>query len=518
MKVTIMSIQLERQYNTPPTNGKRPLDFTGLEDALLDSDTIADLDSFLETATIPDIQAKFADGSLNSETLVAYYIQRIKTYDVDGYNSVLELNPDALKIARQRDAERTSEQGSMYGIPVLLKDNIGTGDKMHNTAGAKALEDSQSDRDAFIVKRLREAGAIILGKCNLSEWANFMSFDSSNGFTVLGGQTKNAYGKFDVGGSSSGSGSAASAGFATVTIGTETSGSLVSPASQNGACTLKPSLGLLSRDHIIPITEWQDTAGPITRSMTDLAHFLNVLAGVDENDKQTLKTASIADLDFTQYLDKDALKGKRIAITQHEPDPREGDIALLDQAAAVITSAGATVVRVPYLSVDFSLWTYFYAMNEGVNAYLSAIGDGRTLADLVAFNAEDEANHAPFGQGLLHLASITPLTPEMKKAHDRLHHSNSASASHAVRATLRDLNVSAIVDINNYSTYAYAVSGFPAVSVPAGYRESGEPVSITFFGDYLQDANLIALAYAYEQLTQIRKASKLILPSDRVES
>lgn len=510
-----MSSQLERQYNTPVSDSKRPLNFAGLDDSTLDKATISDLDTFLASATIPDIQAKFADGTLTSETLVAYYIQRIKTYDVDGYNSVLELNPDALKIAHQLDAERTSNQGSMYGIPVLLKDNIATGDKMHNTAGAKALENSQSDRDAFIVKQLREAGTIILGKCNLSEWANFMSFDSSNGYTTLGGQTKNAYGKFDVGGSSSGSGSAASAGFATVTIGTETTGSLISPASQNGAYTLKPSLGLLSRDRIIPITEWQDTAGPITRSMTDLAHFLNALAGVDENDAQTLKTASIAKTDFTQYLDKDALRGKRIAITQHENEPQAGDNALLDHAAEMMTSAGARVLRMPYIQVDFALWTYFYAMNEGVNAYLEAIGDGRTLADLVAFNAEDEKNRAPFGQGLLHLASITPLTPEMKKAHDRLHHSNSASASHGVKATLRDLNVSAIVDINNYSTYAYAVSGFPAVSVPVGYRESGEPVSITLFGDYLQDANLIALAYAYEQLTQVRKPPTLILPSDR---
>lgn len=510
-----MTTQLERQYNTPEYDGKRPLSFAGLEDATLDETTINELDSFLATATIPEIQARFADGSLNSETLVRYYVQRIKTYDVDGYNSVLELNPDALTIARDLDAQRSTGQSSMYGIPVLLKDNIGTGDKMHTTAGAKALEDSHSDRDAFIVQQLREAGAIILGKCNLSEWANFMSFDSSNGFTVLGGQTKNAYGKFDVGGSSSGSGAAASANFAPVTIGTETSGSLVSPASQNGCCTLKPSMGLLSRDRIIPITAWQDTAGPITRSMTDLAYFLNVLAGVDENDPQTQKTAAIANTDFTQHLDKDALRGKRIAITQHEEDPKDGDSDVLNHAAEVMRDAGATVVRMPYLNVEFSLWTYFYAMHEGVNDYLKAIGDDRTLPDLVAFNAADEKNRAPFGQGLLHLASITPLSTELKKAHDRLHHNNYASAAHAVKSTKRDYKVDAIVDVNNYSTYAYAVSGFPAVSVPTAYRKSGEPVSITFFGNYLQDAELIAMAYAYEQLTQVRKAPQLILPSER---
>lgn len=510
-----MSTQIERQYNTPDYTGKRPLLFTGLEDATLETDKITELDKFLAYATIPDIQARFSDGSLNSETLVKYYIQRIKAYDVDGYNSVLELNPDALIIARECDAKRRGKEGSFYGIPVLLKDNIGTGDKMHTTVGAKALEFSHCDRDAFIVQKMRSAGAIILGKCNLSEWANFMSFDSSNGFTVLGGQVKNAYGKFDVGGSSSGSGSASSTGFATVTVGTETAGSLISPASQNGCCTIKPSLGLISRDRIIPISADQDTAGTITRSMTDLAHFLNVMAGLDEQDAYTLRAASITETDFTQYLDKEGLKGKRIAITEHQEEPTPGDNAVLDKATEIMQSAGATVLRMPYLEIEFNFLTYFYGMNEGVNAYLETIGDGRTLSDIVAFNTEDEKNRAPFGQGLLHLSSITPLTPEMKKAYQRIHHTNAASASHGVRAILRDLQVDAIVDINNYSTIAYAVSGFPAVSVPAGYRESGEPVSITFFGDYLQDAPLIAMAYAYEQLNPARKAPQLILPSER---
>lgn len=514
-----MATQLERQSSNPSYDGKRPVSFAGLDDASLDAEQITELDRFLATATIPDIQARFADGTLDSETLVAYYIQRIKTYDVDGYNSILELNPDALDIARRCDAERnnTQAQGMMYGIPVLIKDNIGTGDKMHTTAGAKALEDSHCDRDAFIVQKMRQAGAIILGKCNLSEWANFMSFESASGFTVLGGQVRNAYGKYDVGGSSSGSGAAAGAGFATVTVGTETSGSLISPASQNGCCTIKPSLGLISRDRIIPITVDQDTAGPITRSMTDLAHFLNVLAGVDANDSYTQRTASIADIDFTEYLKADALQGKRIAITQHqaEQEPKAGDLATLDQAAEIMESLGATVVRMPYINIEFDLWTYFYAMNRGVNEYLEAIGDHRTLADLVAWNAEDEANRAPFGQGLLHLSAITPLNAEMEKAYQRLHHTNAASASHGIRSTLRQYNVDAIVDINNYSTYAYAVSGYPAVSVPAGYRESGEPVSITLFGDYLDDANLISYAYAYEQKHQARQAPQLILPSER---
>ncbi|MEO1287942.1 MAG: amidase family protein [Chloroflexota bacterium] len=512
-----MATQLERQYSNPQWDGKRLLAFTGLDDATLDDATIQSLDDFLAEATIPQIQARFADSTLTSETLVKYYVQRIKTYDVDGYQSVLELNPDALEIARLCDEQRDGSQGAMHGIPVLLKDNIGTGDKMHTTAGAKALEFSHCDRDAFLVQQIRKAGSIILGKCNLSEWANFMSFDSASGFTVLGGQVRNAYGKFDVGGSSSGSGAATGANFATVTVGTETSGSLISPASQNSSCTIKPSLGLISRDRIIPITADQDTAGPITRSMTDLAIFLNVLAGVDVNDDYTQRTASIAETDFTAYLDKTALQGKRILVTQRQPDhePKQGDNATLDHASAIFTGLGATVIRIPYLRVNFSLWTYFYGMHKGVNEYLEAIGDPRTLPDLVAWNDEDLTNRAPFGQGLLHLSAITPLTPELEKAYQRLHHSNAADASHAVRQALKTHDADAIVDINNYSTYAYAVSGYPAVSVPAGYRDDGEPVSITFFGDYLDDANLVSYAYAYEQAHPARKPPTLVLPSER---
>ncbi|MGJ3239418.1 MAG: amidase family protein [Anaerolineae bacterium] len=509
-----MLTQLERQYNTPTYHGQRPLDFVGLDTDPPDATQVAALDAFLASATIRDIQVRFAEGSLNSETLVRYYVQRIKTYDAGGYQSVLALNPDALQIARDCDANRQAHHGGMYGIPVLLKDNIATGDQMTTTAGAVALADSHADRDAFLVQRLRNAGAIILGKCNLSEWANFMSFDSSNGFSVLGGQVRNAYGHYDVGGSSSGSGASASAGFATVTIGTETSGSLVSPASQNGCCTLKPSLGLISRDRIIPIIERQDTAGPITRSMTDLAIFLNALAGVDDNDPQTRRTAHLSDLDFTAYLDRDGLQGNRIAITRHESDYKTDDNAILDQAETVMRDAGASVVRIPYLVVEFALWTYFYGMHRGVNAYLQAIGDSRTFADLVAFNEEDLPNRAPFGQGYLHLSALTPLTPEMHKAYQRLHHTNEANARHGVQGVLRGLGVDAIVDVNNYSTYAYAVSGFPAVSVPAGYRDNGEPISITLFSDYLRDPELIAMAYAYEQLNPARKAPRLILPSE----
>ncbi|MEL6403086.1 MAG: amidase family protein [Chloroflexota bacterium] len=515
-----MASQIERQTQTPDYNNKRPLNIGAVEADLADF-TDADREAHDETLldiTIPELQAKFADGTLTSETLVKYYLRRILTFDVDGYSSVIELNPDALEIARQCDIERdtaSSEQGSMYGIPVLLKDNIATGDKMHNTAGAVAMADSHADRDSFLAQKLREAGAIILGKCNLSEWANFMSFDSANGFSVLGGQTRNAFGMYDVGGSSSGSGSSVSANFATVTIGTETAGSLVSPASQNGVCTLKPSLGLLSRDRIIPISADQDTAGPMTRTMTDLAHFLNVLVGVDAHDAQTEKASPLAETDFTSYLDTDALKGARIAVVAREQDYKKGDGAFLDAAAGKLMTLGATIVRVPPLQMSMNFWNLYYPMHAGVNAYLKAIGDERTLSDIVAYNEADLANRAPFRQGLLHLSSIVPLDAVTLKAYERIQYHNKSAARHAMESIIRDHKVSAIVDINNYATYAYAVTGNPAVSVPTGFRDDGEPVSITFFGTYLQDPLLIAYGYAYEQATRIRKAPKLVLPSER---
>jgi amidase len=508
--------QIERQYSNPEYTGKRPLSFADLEEAQLEEARVAELDLLLESATIPDIQAQFAEDNLSSEELVKYYIQRIRTYDVDGYNTILELNPDALKIAREKDAQRKSgNTNSMQGIPVLLKDNIGTGDKMHNTAGSKSLEHSHCDRDAFLVQQLREAGAIILAKANLSQWANFMSFDSANGFSVLGGQTRNAYGKFDVGGSSAGSGSSVSLNFGTVTIGTETAGSLVSPATNNSACTLKPSLGLVSRDRIIPITDKQDTAGPLTRNMTDLAHFINAFKGVDSNDSQTEKAAPLADIDFTDYLDKDALKGKHLAVVVREKEVIEGDAAVLEQAMIILQDAGATIVKIPYLIHAFSFLTYFYGMHKGVNDYLEAIGSDLTLAKIVAFNKEDPKNRAPFGQDYLELCAKTAINTATEKAYQRLHHTNYANAAYAVRRALSDYQADAIVDLANYGTGAYAMSGLPAVCVPAGYRESGSPLGITFFADYLQDAELVALGYAFEQAAQVRKAPKLVLPSER---
>ena len=492
-----MASQLERQYSTPDYTGKRPLDFTGLDTTISEART-KELDTLLENATILDLQG------ISSEELTSYYIERIRR--LQHYNAVLELNPDALMIARGRDSE--PKTNPLHGLPILLKDNIGTGDKMHNTAGAKALENSHCDRDAFLVQRLREAGAVILGKCNLSEWANFMSFDSSSGFSVLGGQVRNAYGRFDVGGSSSGSGSAASLNLASFAIGTETSGSLVSPASQNGLCTLKPSLGLISRDRIIPITDKQDTPGPMTRNMTDLVYLLNVLRGVDENDPQTEAASSLAEFDFTACLDGDALRGKRLGVVQRDQDVSEGDSAMLAEAVVRLKDAGATVVMLSPTAIYFNIVTYCYGMHAGVNAYLQAIGESRTLSDIRDFNASNR-NNAPYGQDWLELCTKVPLNSSTAKAYERIHFNNAANSRNVTLGLLEAHKLDALVDLNNYGTIAYAISGLPAVCVPTGYRESGEPVGITFWGRTLQDPELIAMGYSYECIAQARRAPKI---------
>ena len=491
-----MSEQITRQYNTPDYQGKRPLDFTPFAEALeaFTPERCARLDTLLHGATIPMIQRCYADGTLTVHELLTYYLDRIQRYAY--LNAVIELNPDVL--------HTEPAQGPLYGIPVLLKDNIATGDRMHTTAGAKALENAHADRDAFIVARLRAAGALIIGKANLSEWANYMTSKSANGFSVLGGQTRSPYGRFDVSGSSSGSAAAVAANLVTVSIGTETSGSLISPASQNAVVTLKPSLGLISRDRIIPITDAQDTAGPMTRSVTDLALLLNTLAGIDEADTQTAAAVSLSEVDFTDYLDVDGLQGLRLGLRQYDEELRPGDAAITQSIVATLEAAGARVfpVTLPSQPVDY-LPVLDYGMRVGVDAYLQATGAPfRTLADIIDFNAADLPNRAPFGQDLLEKVRDTPLTAA---EYAELVAGNRATTGYLIRGALADQRLDALVSLGNYATALYAPAGFPALTVPAGQRDTGEPVGVTFFGDYLDDARLVRVAYAFEQAAQARR-------------
>lgn len=500
-----LSEQTERQYNTPAYQGQRLLDFAPFTTVLenLSAARREALDQLLDGCTIPDLQQLFAAGKLTTLELATCYIDRIRQHQ--SLNAVLELNPDALEIAADLDVERAAgkSRGPLHGIPVLLKDNIATGDRMHNTAGAKALENAYADRDSFIAMRLRSAGALLLGKANLSEWANYMTSQSANGFSVLGGQTHCPYGRFDVSGSSSGSAVAVAANLVTVAVGTETSGSLISPAAQNSIVTLKPSLGLISQDRIVPITAAQDTAGPMARSVTDMALLLNALKGPDTDDRHAELTALFA-LDFASVLDADGLKGLRLGLVQYEMEIRPGDFAVQAQAVKALEASGAEIVPVsiPLQPVGY-LPVLDYGMKVGLDAYLQATNAPfSTLAEIVAFNAADLPNRAPFGQDLLEKVLACPLTAE---EYDELVHANRTITGDMIRETLADNGLDLLTSLNSYTTAVYAPAGYPALTVPAGYRENGEPVGLTFVGSYAEDARLVRAAYAFEQATHFRR-------------
>jgi amidase len=278
--------QVEKQANVLPYIGQRSLNFAPFAADLstLSADKIAAFDHWLPHADVRRIREAFTAGELDSYTLTLYCLARIQRYAK--LNAVIELNPDALTIARTLDAERTTGKlrGALHGLPILLKDNVATGDQMHNTAGAKVMEDARADRDAFVAARIRDAGLVIIGKANLTEWANFMTNESNNGFSALGGQTINPHGAYDVGGSSSGSAAAVAAGLVPLSIGSETSGSIIYPAGQHSIVGIKPSLGVVSRDHVIPITDAMDTLGPMARTVEDAALLLNVIAVYDRNE------------------------------------------------------------------------------------------------------------------------------------------------------------------------------------------------------------------------------------------
>lgn len=514
-----MKRQIIEQSSTKFEAQKRPLNFAAFAAETLDETIISELDTFLSTATIPEIQNRFEDGSLSVELLLLYYIKRIEAFDENKINSVLELNPDALEIATALDAELEAERNAgtvpkvrspMHGIPILLKDNIATGDKLHTTAGALAMKDARGDQDAFIVQQLREAGAIVLGKANLSEWSNFMSNDSVNGYSALGGHTRNPYGRFDVGGSSSGPAAAAAANFATVTIGTETAGSLIYPAGQNSVVALKPSLGLVSRDRIIPISEAQDSAGPIGRSVSDVALLLTVIAAQDSQDPQASNAAALANTNFADFLKIDGLAGKRIGFynggkldTELNTELKMFILNAFKEADAELIELNWQVPIINYVAV------LKYGIKNDLQHYFDTVGNVspmRSLEDVIAFNSENLETAAAYGQSLLEQGQAQTLE---KADYEMQVSRNQEKGANAIREQLKKHNLDAILSVSNELSGVYAPAGFPAIILPAGYKENGEPVGITLVGDYLSDAELIAMAFAFEQMMPVRTAPEL---------
>jgi amidase len=512
----------------------------------------------IENPTIGELQQALAAGGTTASALVSAYLARIEGYDRSGprLNAVRELNPDAKAIAEALDRNKPAERRPLEGIPILVKDNIATADAQHTTAGSLALADARAKRDATVVELLRGAGAVILGKANLTEFANILAVDMPAGYSSLGGQVKNPYApELDdkgvpivlPGGSSSGSAVAVAAGLAAAAIGTETSGSLLSPATQNGVVTVKPTVGLISRAGIIPIAHSQDTAGPLTRTVRDAAILLNVLAAADPLDPAT--AALQRPPDYTSALDKDGLKGARIGVPSDPADPGNdvyyGPLppraaAVMREAIAALEAQGATIVRA---NISTEGWiggpgtemailnrnpespsknqpvrrpiVFVYELKHDLNAYLSDWAAGtemHSLADIVAFNQSNADRALRFGQDIFLAAEAT---------RGDLSEPEYLSARQMDLRAARDLGLDAYMDHYRLDAVLFpgtagaaiaAKAGYPSVQVPAGFiagvrdKETPDyPYGATFTGRAWSEPALLRLAYAFEQATHARR-------------
>ncbi|WP_077619160.1 amidase family protein [Bacillus sinesaloumensis] len=475
---------------------------------------------WLIEATIDSIQEKYSNGELTAKEVVLLYLDRISNFD-SALKSVIEINPDAIQIAMALDAERKENgpRGPLHGIPVLLKDNLDTNDKMHTSAGSLALADSYAQEDSYVAYLLREAGAIILGKTNMTEWANFMTEGMPSGYSSRGGQTLNPYGpgKFDVGGSSAGSGSAIAANFAVVAIGTETSGSILSPSSQNSLVGIKPTVGLVSRSGIIPIAHTQDTAGPMARTVKDAAYLLSAISKVDHRDSITYTSRVLPSTDFTQFLAVDGLKGARIGIARevYFDYLSKNKLAVMDQAINKLKELGATVIEDVRIPSSKNKWNYdvlTYEFKVDLNNYLRNIDTSlpiHNLADLIAFNKQNEEKMLKYGQVLLEKAEKTSGTLKEKEYIEALESDHYHSTINGIDYVLEHNQLDAVVFPNNFGAGIPAKAGYPSITIPAGYTPEGEPVGITFTGTAYSEPTLIKLAYSFEQGTKFRIPPKL---------
>jgi amidase len=483
--------------------------------------------------TVAELQRALTSGKVTSKGLVAQYLARIRSIDRAGprINAVIELNPDALAIAIALDRERklNGARGPLHGIPVLLKDNIATADRMQTTAGSLALVGARPPRDSFVAARLREAGAVILGKTNLSEWANLRSTRSTSGWSARGGLTRNPYAlDRNTSGSSSGSGAAVAAGLAPLAVGTETDGSIVSPASIMGIVGIKPTVGLVSRAGVIPIAHSQDTAGPMALSVADAAALLTAMAGSDPRDGAT-REASARAIDYTRVLDPNALQGARLGLVRGKPGGRNDLVAVqIAKAVAVLRARGATIVDIPELSDtgkinEPELEVLLYELKADLNAYLLEYAPGaqvRTLADVIAFNDKHKAKEMPyFGQEYLiraearggleskeYLDALAESRGLARAAIDKVLGENRLDALIAPTGSTAWLTdfVNGDAEGDSFSTPA-AVAGYPHITVPAGFVR-GLPCGISFVGAAWSEPRLIALAFAFEQSTRHRRA------------
>ena len=492
-----------------------------------------------EEASLSALQEKMNSRQLTAQALLDAYLGRIEAIDTKGHRlaSVIEINPDARSIAAALDEERKS-RGALHGIPVLIKDNIDTADRMATTAGSLALVGSKPARDAFIVKRLREAGAVILGKTNLSEWANFRSSKSTSGWSGRGGQTRNPYAlDRNPCGSSSGSGVAVSANLCGIAVGTETNGSIVCPSSANGIVGIKPTLGLVSRSGIIPIAHSQDTAGPMARTVADAALLLSILAAPDPSDAETRASEGKQPRDYREFLDPRGLRGARIGIARKFFGFDDRVDKLMESAIEVLKKSGAEVIDPADIPTegkfgDSEFEVLLFEFKADLNAYLAGLGPGapvHSLKEIIEFNDKNHEREMPFfGQDLMIKAEAKgPLTSaSYRKALNRCRR---LARTEGIDAILRRHRLDALLaptggpasmtDLINGdyssggSSTPAAVAGYPSITVPAGYV-FGLSVGMSFFGAAWSESKLIRIAYAYEQATQHRRPPRFLPTAD----
>jgi amidase len=486
----------------------------------------------LNEESISSLQEKMASGKYSSEQLTKIYLDRIDAIDKKGpsLNSVIEINPDALSIAKSLDEERKSgkTRGPLHGIPILIKDNIDTADKMQTTAGALAMQGHVATKDAFVVKKLREAGTVILGKTNLSEWANFRSTKSCSGWSSRGGQTKNPYIlDHNPCGSSSGSGAAVSANLCVVAVGTETDGSVTCPASTNGIVGIKPTVGLISRSGIIPISATQDTAGPMGRTVKDIAILLGAMTGIDEADTVTKESDGKIQPDYTKFLDANALKGKRIGVEKKTQGDNQYMHALQQKALDLLKQQGAEVIEIEYLDKinklgDSEFLVMQYEFRDGVNNYLStANAPVKSLTEVIEFNKKNTDKAMPYFKQETLESSNKKVDLGSKEYKEALHKSH-VESKEIIDTVISQNKLDAIcgltmgpacsIDVvygdrwgDVFLTTPAAITGYPHISVPCGMIYD-LPVGLSFFGPAYSEAILISIGYAYEQASKNRVA------------
>jgi amidase len=502
-------------------------------------DLRADAPAFeLDEISIDELQQGMQSGKFTARVIAEKYLTRIDAIDKHGpaLNSVIETNPDALAIADDLDKQRKEKgpRSPLHGIPILIKDNIDTADRMMTTAGSLALVGTRPSKDSFVATRLREAGALILGKTNPSEWANIRSSHSTSGWSGRGGLTRNPY-VLDRNpcGSSSGSGAAVSASLCAGAIGTETDGSIVCPSSANGVVGIKPTVGLISRNGIIPVSHTQDTAGPMCRTLRDAAILLSVLAGVDTEDGATLGGRGRNSLDYTKFLDPNGLRGARIGVVRKYFGFSDPVDALMEESLFLLKKQGATIVDPAEIETfgktgENEMLVLLYELKSDLNAYLARRGPDapvHSLEEVIKFNENNREKEMPyFGQDMFIKAEAKgPLTS--KEYLDALESNLRLARKEGIDATMDKFNLDALVaptvgpawltdlvngdNVVGGSTNAAAVAGYPSISVPAGFV-FGLPVGISFFGRAWSESTLIKIAYGFEQTAKTRKEPKFL--------